>query len=398
MPKPIISGPYKTFRPLKQNETFIEFEGSVITIPLTAEVPDSAGALVRKTEDIALSAFMRLEVMPAYVNGLGTREFQFIIRDWDLFGTCPLLNELFFGNREGRPRNPTAEDSRRYQTAHMTFCLSRNFVKYGDDNGQQLGHPDALQIDNLTAQDFPDGYIYWQIDPPAANADGPGLRVRFHNKSPDVPGADVDIDTDANPRDIDRIVAESFVRGDPAADDGGVRNAPFTASLSTEVHAGKELAFSRGNSVISDLIRPRHPVEIKWKLGAKPEPGKGRIRIVSPPKSLCTAHQGPSVDEKIDQVDFPARIVYAASYHVFVNNVRFVEDQAGIAIADGVHEIPPRDITVAFEKPHSGRVLGKFLGFGPGHCTGMHEIPEDEYRRGVEFARFCRTRPLQPEL
>ncbi|HEX8534377.1 MAG TPA: hypothetical protein VF662_09430 [Allosphingosinicella sp.] len=34
MPKPIIQGPYRTFRRLNRNETFLEFEGSTITIDM----------------------------------------------------------------------------------------------------------------------------------------------------------------------------------------------------------------------------------------------------------------------------------------------------------------------------------------------------------------------------
>src|SRR5688500_5127087 len=128
MPVPIRSGPYKTFRPLLQHETFLEYEGSTITVPLNADIVtdwDAAGRpepIERKTEEIKLHAFMRLEVYPAYLNGLGTREFQFTIRDWDLFGFSPLLNELFYGDRLGRPE---ADHEPRRQ-AVMTFSLSNH--------------------------------------------------------------------------------------------------------------------------------------------------------------------------------------------------------------------------------------------------------------------------------
>ena len=73
-----------------------------------------------------------------------------------------------------------------------------------------------------------------------------------------------------------------------------------------------------------------------------------------------------------------------------------MEDQSGIAIAAGADQIPPRDVTVAFDKPHIGHVLSRYIEFGNGHCTGMHEIPEDEYQRGVNFCRYWRTVPLDP--
>ena len=88
--------------------------------------------------------------------------------------------------------------------------------------------------------------------------------------------------------------------------------------------------------------------------------------------------------------------MYAASYHIFINRERFVEDQAGVALADGVHEIPPRDVTVAFDKPHAGEVLGRYLEFGPGHCTGMHEITMARYLVGKSISEYWRTQPLNP--
>ena len=41
MVKPIISGPYRTFRPLNAEESFIEFEGSTVTIPMKARASAS---------------------------------------------------------------------------------------------------------------------------------------------------------------------------------------------------------------------------------------------------------------------------------------------------------------------------------------------------------------------
>ncbi|HEV2816247.1 MAG TPA: hypothetical protein VGW40_03360 [Allosphingosinicella sp.] len=43
MMTPIIPGPYRTFRRLDQNETFLEFEGSTITIDFKAASPAGCG-------------------------------------------------------------------------------------------------------------------------------------------------------------------------------------------------------------------------------------------------------------------------------------------------------------------------------------------------------------------
>jgi hypothetical protein len=163
-----------------------------------------------------------------------------------------------------------------------------------------------------------------------------------------------------------------------------------------------------GNVTLSPLYRPKRDLEIRWALAAggrdaiakalKGGSGaiSGAIRIVSPSRSLGTADQGPVGDEPVDCCDFPARITYAINYSIAVNAEEFVEDQAGIAIAVGVDDVPPRDVTVAFDKPHIGHVLSRYLEFGPGHCTGMHEISQAEYDHGVNFCRYWRTVPLDP--
>lgn len=386
MPIPILSGPYKTFRQLRADETFIEFEGSTITVPLIADVPDGKGGTIRKSEDIKMTAFMRLEVFPAYVNGLGTREFQFIIREWDTVGTCPLLNELFHGNPRGKSRKPTRDNPRAYQTVWMTWCLSHNFVKYDDDNGANFGHPDDLGVDNLTFQDFPDDHIYFQIGKVGKSE---GYDVLFHNKAP-TNGNIQALDVRRESKDSNHVVAMA---------EGVKPGTAFTATLPREMHERSIVALSRGNTVISAFIRPRQPVSIRWILGKNPTPGAvGRVRVVSPARSICTAHQRPDPGKPETSADFPARIMYAASYHIYLNNARFVQDKAGVAIADGVLEIPPRDVVVAFDKPHANTVLGRYLLFRPGWCTGMEPILEEDYREGLAFARALRQQSLAPEM
>lgn len=61
------------------------------------------------------------------------------------------------------------------------------------------------------------------------------------------------------------------------------------------------------------------------------------------PKSMCVALQRES--------DFPAMIVYNAIYDIYLGRERIVEKQPGTAFATPVWEIPPRNVTVAFEKP-----------------------------------------------
>lgn len=389
---PIQSGPCKTFRPLNPYETFIEYEGSTITIPLTVVRKDKNGVEVSsQTEPIVLRAFMRLEVLPAYINGLGTREFQFIIRDWDLFGTNHLLNEFVYGRNNPRGAlilpAPKGNQPRRQQ-AFMTFTVAHHYRKIGDDDNQNLATAEHLVIDNVTSHDLTDGHIFWQID-----STPKGLRILFHNKSAGSRAQAASLNVNEHPADLDHLLGVAETLGD---------SENFTATRTPEEYGRENLAFSKGNTVVSDLIKLRTPVSIRWKLGKNPKPGaNGAIQIISPPRSICTAHQRPEPGYPFDSADFPARIMYAASYHVHINQVRFVQDQAGIAICDGVHEIPPRDVTVAFDKPFSGGLrndIYQILKYGPGCCIGMHEIAEEEYRRGVEFARHCRTLPLQPSV
>jgi len=61
------------------------------------------------------------------------------------------------------------------------------------------------------------------------------------------------------------------------------------------------------------------------------------------PKSICIARQRES--------DYPAMIVYNAIYDVYLGKERIIEKQPGSAFATPVWEIPPRNVTVAFEKP-----------------------------------------------
>lgn len=399
MTVPIRSGPYRTFHRLQPHESYLEFEGSTITIPLRARMTDNSPWM---HDEVKLKAYMRLEVFPSYVNGLGTREFQFIIRDWDLYGTCPLLNKLFYGHPLGRELDPDGPGKKvaapERLPAVLTFCVSNNYSKEGDPENDILGPVDELEIRNLTSHDLrsaddagdgsllygnPGNSLYWEVvESSKLGSKHPGFTVMFYKRPPRAGGA---------VPALDRAKERESVLATVEVD----KNGTIEAQLSVDSYrrAGN-VAKLTGNTVISPLHRPRTPIQIRWKLGRKPRAGRGRIRIVSPARSLCTAEQRPEVGMPFDSADFPARLIYAINYHIHVNRERFVEDQAGIAIAVGATEIPPRDVTVAFDKPHMGTVLGKYLEFGPGHCTGMHEITEDEYTLGARICRYWRTVPL----
>lgn len=445
MPRPITSGPYRTMRRLLGHETFLEFEGSTITIPMKAKKsPDGPWM----EEEIKLRAFMRLEIFPAYVNNLGTREFQFIIRDWDLYGKSVMLNQLFFDHPLGY-FHPDYEDP---VPAVVTFNVSNNYqvqiarsealkdgtyaVRYVDlwedavARALFAGLRD-LEIRNLTSHDLrfwyeeeatgrwtyslPGNSIYWELLDLGPLKDKlpkeitPGLAVVFHKKPLRVAsrtGEIIGIDLDNHDERARYLLGVAGLRDE--REEGGPALPVILATLprrpKTQGHA---IVRESGNTVLSSLYRPRTGAQIRWrfletfsKTATVGETLKkvgrlgGRIRIVSPSKSLGTADQAPDVGAPVDSTDFPARITYAINYNIFVNRERFVEDQSGIAVAVGADQVPPRDVVVAFDKPHVGHVLAEFLEFGPGHCTGMHEIPEEAYRQGLDFCRYWRGVPL----
>lgn len=438
MPKPIIQGPYRTFRRLNQNETFLEFEGSTITIDLKARKGPNDPWM---HEELKLRAFMRLEIFPPYVNNLGTREFQFIIRDWWLNGKSEMLSELFFNDPRGfwlgdvKPKLPYSD----YVPATVTFRVSNNYdVEIDKLEGEGITPISAcelfapartLEIRNLTSHhlrtwsvlpelhrgltySLPGNRIYWQIVPATVLGKVEGWEklaetgapvILFHNKPPQ--GSNGFAITDDQDRSAHLLAVASLSRTRR-------RTGAFTARAPYE-QSGYLLEALKvqqiGNVTLSPHYRPRRDLEIHWglaeglnaaeleKLLQKFGKLSGAVRIISPARSLGTADQGALPGEPADSCDFPARITYAINYNIAVNGEEFVEDQAGIAIAVGVDDVPPRDVTVAFDKPHIGHILDKYLEFGPGHCTGMHEITQAEYDHGVNFCRYWRTAPLDPD-
>lgn len=453
MVKPIVSGPYRTFRALSPGQTFIEFEGSTITIPMKGRRTPSDPWI---EEAVQLKAFMRLEVFPPYVNELGTREFQFIIRDWELYGKSEMLTQLFYNDPRGLFVEDMATGFADYVPPAVSFRVSQNYHIEADpgqgiDPLEIFSNPRDIEIRNLTShhlrvwtsvpqrEQSPNFYsyrnnkIYWQVIPPqtrekmnlaflsqamelmsgSAVAKEEPLIV-FHKKAPGIPGESDDFDL-ASAQDRARyLLAVSTLRTSGTLKQRGDDRLIATATLPVRGFTSN-LVQLPGNSILSSFYRARQPLEIRFALNpAFKAPGDvndlvsrkisgstrdkitGWIHIVDPPKSLGTADQAPEPGYPIDSADFPARITYAANYDIFVNNERFVDDQSGIAIAVGVDQIPPRDVKVAFEKPQAGLVLNNYLEFAAGSCTGMEQITEQEFRDGSNFARYWRTVPLAP--
>ena len=128
-------------------------------------------------------------------------------------------------------------------------------------------------------------------------------------------------------------------------------------------------------------------------------------KSVVQPKSLAVSLQKDS--------DFPALIVYNAIYDVYIDGRKVVSQRPGVAMARGVMEIPPRNITVAFQKPltiatHDIPRAGKdgppielnhgcsdpddpyCTIFDPGTCEDMSTITSEEFEAGLREARAIR--------
>lgn len=129
-----------------------------------------------------------------------------------------------------------------------------------------------------------------------------------------------------------------------------------------------------------------------------------RLADTVKPKSLGVALQKTS--------DYPAMIVYDAIYDVYLNDVKIISKQAGVAFATGVMEIPPRNITVAFQKPFSltearkdpalnAALENEFdilppFEFDPGTCEDMTQITRAQFDAGVAMAASYRAGTAGP--
>jgi hypothetical protein len=92
------------------------------------------------------------------------------------------------------------------------------------------------------------------------------------------------------------------------------------------------------------------------------------------PKSICIARGR--------EADFPAMIIYNAIYDVYLGKERIIEKQPGTAFAAPVWDVPPRNVTVAFEKPFESDLLS----FSAGTCEGMRSISREEFEVGATEA------------
>lgn len=122
------------------------------------------------------------------------------------------------------------------------------------------------------------------------------------------------------------------------------------------------------------------------------------------PKSLILSLQKTS--------DYPALIVYNAIYDVYLDGRKIVSQRPGVAMARGILEIPPRNITVAFQKPislghldldpenalaernHGDCSLNpddyRCKEIDPGTCDDMTPIFESEFLAGMNEAKSLR--------
>ena len=99
---------------------------------------------------------------------------------------------------------------------------------------------------------------------------------------------------------------------------------------------------------------------------------------VPQPKSICIAGQPES--------DFPALIVYNGIYDVFVKGDRVLMNQIGLGVGTGVMQIPPRNISVSFDKPFSAGSLDVTAG----NCTSMTSLAEADWQ--IELDRIIALR------
>lgn len=101
----------------------------------------------------------------------------------------------------------------------------------------------------------------------------------------------------------------------------------------------------------------------------------------------CEEFKGPDTMTKASRQDYPAMIIYNAIYDVWLNGLKIVSAEPGIAMARGVTEIPPTGITVAFQKPVETRKPdGTIIKICPGTCSGMRTIPLHEFQAGLATA------------
>jgi hypothetical protein len=134
---------------------------------------------------------------------------------------------------------------------------------------------------------------------------------------------------------------------------------------------------------------------IEWEVA-------GISQLLSGPVGFCLSAtpQPKSVGIAIrSDSDFPATIVYSGIYDVYVGKECVLTNQSGIGVGRGVMQIPPRGITVTFQKGFS--IWGFDVGSSEydssadaagqpvamAECTTMTSVSPDEWEAGAARIR-----------
>lgn len=153
---------------------------------------------------------------------------------------------------------------------------------------------------------------------------------------------------------------------------------------------GGDLIFS----VTPDAVQPKSLVfSTRSGIPAKCQERAGGLSG----NSDCEDYKGPKVSERVSRQDYPALIIYNAIYDVWLNGLKIVSAEPGIAMARGVTEIPPTGITVAFQKPvETTKPDGTIIKICPGTCSGMRTIPVHEFQAGLATAASLKRNEKLP--
>ena len=123
----------------------------------------------------------------------------------------------------------------------------------------------------------------------------------------------------------------------------------------------------------------------KWEVAGKSEKLRCsfgfKLSDGPQPKSLCIADQ-PSAD-------YPAIIIYNAIYDIYVRGECVLRNQTGLGVGVGVTEIPPRGITVSFQKPFGVEALEVRAG----DCKAMAPLSESEWIEELDRIVAIRNQP-----
>ena len=144
-------------------------------------------------DDIQLQAFMRLEIYRPYTSNLGTREFQFTIRDWNLYGKSSDAQSVVLQrsarlpgeNRHARTRLITSRPSSRSTSTIIimsastpnsglrrhTIFASEKLIEFRESHKPRPAHLDTLSA-SAAGEDWlysqPNNKVYWELLPGAA--------------------------------------------------------------------------------------------------------------------------------------------------------------------------------------------------------------------------------------